>query len=1010
MATLDQLQLELSALRAEFNRQYRPAIQALLNEANNGATREQIYDRYQSLYAAVVSTSKELDRIKSDADAIRSQFGVPDFIATVDDVASRIPLQQTDLDTALSTATRNTNTNTSTSQSASGGTASTPQTLGAASAANPDNANTAAGGQPSSGIPLGATGATVTAIPGSVGRIAAGASGAIALPSNFGTTAGSQQPFLSREDAGPTVAQNIRQSAQSQAQNDLGSSGIGPAPNPLDRYASYTYNLSLYLCTKNQYNTFATAGGDGASLTLPGDQLIARSGGSAIGANQRNQFFSDVDLGIDRLKITAAIGFNQSGQPTASGDVSFTIVEPAGATFLYRLQSAVAELYNRDPTVGRAFYNNTTFAMIIRFYGYDSAGNIVTVSSSNGTASAAGPGESAAISKIFFFQIANISTKIGSRVVEYHITGTYVPSFIAQGAVLGVTPARFELTGTNLNDIFNGIPGSENDTLDGPVDERSEATEAADDAAIAAATGVTPKASAQPSQNIPTRGLAQALNEESLRMTRPNKQGNKVADFADEFKIIFASEELKNAKVVIEGIDNDLSRTAGVRPTDTKALNTRENTSIAKNSKIFNVLPGTPIIQWLDMQIRNSDYIKQQASLLIKEDSDGGYLGEKSSGSGPNQAKSPIKWYKITPYVQIKDFDERRKTYAYKVTYVISDYFITDPRTPYFKRAPWPGPDKLYLYTFTGQNTQVLQYEQSLNYLYRQTFSLNAPLGSDPSQTASSSGIAGPGYAFRVVAETGKQGSLGASTDLAARAAAGIYTSSDFGELKIKVVGDPDYLFQDYYNITQAQVARAEIKRLGRNGLNTNASEIYLQMSFLTGDDWDLGTGVVNVTPKAGRVRKVSNAYRVNRVISEFTAGKFEQELQCTLLQTVDPERALVNGDYVSTALGGSSAVNTDTTDTNSTSARQETTDAASQATGAFDTDGSNDLRTQEGGFSSVPQSDTSALPAPPPPISSPLAERLQELGVQRAQFRRGLLPNQAQVGNDDAPPDPPYG
>jgi len=844
-----------------------------------------------------------------------------------------------------------------------------------------------------------------TAIPGSAGSIASGSSGAIALPANFGTTAGFPQTAFSRDDAGPSVAQNIRTSAQSKAQNDLGS-GIGPAPNPLDKYASYTYNLGLYLCTPRDYNSFATSA-DGTTLTLPGSQLIARSGGSPIGATHRNQFFSDLDLGIDKLKIDATIGFNQSGLPTSSGDISFTLIEPAGATFLYRLQSAVADLYNKDPSVGRAFYNNTTFAMIIRFYGYDSTGNIVTVKSTNNATDAAGAGESAAISKIFFFQIADISTKIGSRIVEYHITGTYTSNFVAKGAILGVSPARFELTGTNLNDIFNGIPGTENNA-NATQDSNPRAESSDADAQEGGFYGA--KASSQPSQNIPTRGLAQALNQEYLRLSRPNNEGNKVAEYPDEYKIIFASEELKNAKVVIPGTDNDLSRAAGSRPTDTKAGNTRKNTSIDKNSKLFEILPGTPIIQWLDQMIRNSDYVKKQASTLVSEDADaqeGGFYGEKAT-----QPKSPIKWYKIVPYVEIKQYDNLRKSYAYKITYVISDYYITDPKSPYFKRAPWPGPDKLYLYTFTGQNTQVLQYEQSLDFLYRQTFFLNAPLGTDSAQRASSAGMIGPSYAFRVVAETGKQGSLGASTDLSARAAAGIYSPTDFADLKIKVVGDPDYLFQDYYNVTQGQIAREEFKRLGKqNGLNSNYSELYLQMSFLTGDDWNLYSGIVNVEPKAGYVRKVSNAYRINRVVSTFQSGKFEQEVEGTLLSNVDPERALVKGDYVANAGAGiTPSINTDTTDRDSTSARQETTDTASQETGAFDTSGSDDLRTQEGGFSTVPQSPTGALPAPLPMVSSPLASRLQELGVQRDQFRRGLLPNQAQVGNDDAPPDTPYG
>lgn len=1005
MATLNQLQLELSALRTDFNRQYRPAIQALLNEANSGATRDQIYDRYQSLYAVVISTGKQLERIKKDADQIRSEFGVPDFIATVDDVLSRIPTQQTDLDTALSTATRNTTTGTVTSQAASGGTASTPQTQGGASAANPANADTAAGGQASPGIALGASNTTVTAIPGTAAGIAAGTSGIIASPANLGITAGSQQPILSQEDAGPSVAQNIRQSAQSSQALEG-----GPLPNPLDKYASYTYNLSLYLCTPAEYNRIARTEA-GPTISLPGDQLIARSGGAPVGANQRNEFFSDVDMVIDNLKIENTIGFSNTGIPTSGGKLSFTITEPAGATFLYRLQSAVASLYNKDPSVGKTFYGNSTFALVIRFYGYDINGVPIAARGVN-QIDAAGSSESALLTKTFYFVIDGIKTRIGTRIVEYHIGGVFAPMYVAKSAILGVSPARFELTGTNLNDIFNGIPGSSNTTSQ-DEDPRAETT--ADNTGAFDQNGANDKVSAQPSQNIPTRGLAQALNDEFNRLSRPDKQNNKVIEVPDEYEIIFASEALKNAKVVIPGADNDLSRAAGNKPADTKSINTKKNTSIDKNSKIFNILPGTPIIQWLDQMIRNSDYIKKQASVIISENTDADTQGDENFyGEKTNQPKSPVKWYKITPYIEIKQYDNLRKTYAYKITYVIGDYYITDAKSPYFKRAPWPGPDKLYLYTFTGQNTSILNYEQDFNWLYRQTFSVNAPMGQDAAkQAATQAGMIDNSYAFRVVAETGKQGSLGDSTDLSARAAAGIYSPTDLATVKIKIIGDPDYLLQDWYNVNQALLTRAEYKRsvaASSSGLNSNFGELYMQITFLTGDDWNLASGVVKVEPRSGYVRRVSNAYRINNIVSTFQNGRFEQDVQGTLLTGVDPERAIVKGDYVAGGSVGSSTVNTDTTDTDSNTARQETNDAASQETLTFDTSGSDDLRTQEGGSSTVPQSATGALPAPPPPFSSPLATRLQELGVQRDQFRRGLLPNQAQVGNDDAPPDSLYG
>jgi hypothetical protein len=352
---------------------------------------------------------------------------------------------------------------------------------------------------------------------------------------------------------------------------------------------------------------------------------------------------------------------------------------------------------------------------------------------------------------------------------------------------------------------------------------------------------------------------------------------------------------------------------------------------------------------------------------------------------------------------------------------VISDYDIISARTPYFKRAPWRGPDKLYNYTFTGQNTSILNYEQEFNALYIQTFGFGAALDLDPArQKATAAGQVSPSFAFRVVAGASKQGSLGQSTDPAARAADGIYSPTDFFKVKIRIIGDPDFLFQDYYNINQAlSVKKKPTESSSGNNtfaLNTNGGQLYFQVTFLTGDDYDLTEGIVKVEPRAGFVRRQSNAYELVQVVSEFQNGRFTQELHGLLLADVDPDQAFVKGDYTTNAAGqaATGAAVDETTDTDSESAREETTQA-SQATGAFDTDGSNDLRTQEGGSSSVPQSPTGALPVPPPAVSNPLAQRLRELGVQRQEFRRGLLPNQAQVGSDDAPPstpppDIPYG
>jgi hypothetical protein len=71
----------------------------------------------------------------------------------------------------------------------------------------------------------------------------------------------------------------------------------------------------------------------------------------------------------------------------------------------------------------------------------------------------------------------------------------------------------------------------------------------------------------------------------------------------------------------------------------------------------------------------------------------------------------------------------------------------------------------------------------------------------------------------------------------------------------------------------------------------------------------------------------------------------------------------------------------------------------------SFDSNGWGDIRVQEGGPSSVPQKPTDAVPAAPLSFAQRQAAAAEVMKqARRDQFRRKLLPNQAQTGNDDAP------
>ena len=958
-----------------------------------------------------------------------------------------------------------TTTEAASSQAASGGTSSTPQTQGGASAANPANADTAQGGDPSvtnttvgpsptpnnsenqsanetgSAFARGpdqtdaetarlnrqanAASAAAASPGGDVNQSAAetarlnrqanaASPNDIANPNNSTTNAGSDQTGGSNDDAPDSMAETTRSAAAADA-NSQGLKKNIPLTNPLDKYANYTYNLSLYMLTPEDYNSFVTSNTTSATISLPGDQLLIRSGGGPTGSSNRNPFFSDCDFVLDDLKIDSVIGFSEQGIPSSMGKISFTVTEPLGATFIYRLQSATATLANKDPNSAKQYFAHT-YAMVVRFYAYDDFGAPITPKGGVNQLDQANSSESAVVTKIFFFLLTDIKTRIGARIVEYKIEGIHYPNAGARTQNLGTSPAHFEVTGSNLDEVLNGTPGSTNSEIQSANETGSAFARGPDQADAETARlnrqAGAPTAAGQSSQNVPVRGLCQALNNHYKELASPGGQDVQSIEIPDEYEVLFASEKLRSAKTVTPGVDNSLQTSAGSPtsgPASTKAENTRKNTSVSKTAKGFKIYEGESIIQFIDEVISNTDYIKNQSKFLINESADTDVNSDADRDAKKAQGQTPLTWYKISTFSKILGYDNLRKVYAQKIIYVISDYAVTRTKTPYFNRAPWRGPDKVYNFTFTGQNTTILNYEQDFNALYIETFGYGAKLDSDPAQQAAEAfGEVGPSNAFRVVAGTGKKGSLGDSTDPTSRARAGLYSFTDLAKVKLKIVGDPDLLLQDYYNVNQALAAnkKSTEPQDGNNSnvINTTAGQIYFTVTFLTGDDYDLKKGIMDLASKSGYVRRQSTAYELTNIVSNFQSGRFTQDLNGIILSYVNPDQPYVDGDYNTSAAGQAAAGATvdSTTESNGQVAREESTPTE---TLSFDSNGWGDIRVQEGGPSSVPQKPTDAVPAAPLSFAQRQAAAAEVMKqARRDQFRRKLLPNQAQTGNDDAP------
>ena len=234
--------------------------------------------------------------------------------------------------------------------------------------------------------------------------------------------------------------------------NGISGGATMPQANVLDQYASYTYSLSWYMMSPEQYTAMQKT-----HRITPNDwSLLAQSGGASIQSGNangtRNKYFM-LDYYLDNLVISSAV----MTRATQANEISFDITEPNGITLLANLQRAANDILNMSGP------NNAmqviTYCMVIRFYGYDVQGNLITkVGNMTGTPGASPTSSNAVVVKYFPFNIVELTFSAANKAVVYHVKGNPTNYNYASGSQLGSIPFAFELSGQTVSDILCGQP------------------------------------------------------------------------------------------------------------------------------------------------------------------------------------------------------------------------------------------------------------------------------------------------------------------------------------------------------------------------------------------------------------------------------------------------------------------------------------------------------------------------------------------------------------------------
>lgn len=209
-------------------------------------------------------------------------------------------------------------------------------------------------------------------------------------------------------------------------------------PNPLDQYVNYTYGLTLFALSPEEFN------GLSAGSTTSGQVLIASGGRRNKGLTRNSEFYED--FYFDNLKMNTVIGMNARSRSSNVIDIQFTVQEPYGISLLNRLLKVAGDL-------GAENWNEMPFLIQVDFFGNNEDGTLVNPIPDQ--------------TKKIPLKLIECKIKVSTKGSEYQFAAVpYHHSAFLENA--GTTPAFLEVTAKTVKDFFSSgkdSPGSYTNAL-----------------------------------------------------------------------------------------------------------------------------------------------------------------------------------------------------------------------------------------------------------------------------------------------------------------------------------------------------------------------------------------------------------------------------------------------------------------------------------------------------------------------------------------------------------------
>jgi len=673
-----------------------------------------------------------------------------------------------------------------------------------------------------------------------------------------------------------------------------------PRINPLHQFATYTYSISLFILSKEDINTLTT----NPASWVPGQNrvktcLIA-SGGKNTGHYVRNSNFTD-DFYFTDLKMTTVIGLNNRSKASNAIEISFGVIEPYGMSLLDRIMAAASDIQAPN-------FKAMPYLLEIDFYGSTDAGIATKLDSQR---------------KRIPIQIIEMKIKAGTKGSEYQIKAVpWNHQALSQSAA--TVPINMEVKASTVGEFFyNNVTNAADQLAISKQDAEKMAASSAiqrkeqadKEAKKTDASGrlvndprrldkVEPDASARvptDEETIQNKGIVNrafavsslcgGINGWYTDLLLKKLRGTK-----DQI-IVNVHEDIAKTKIVVPAT-KDISRSAvrDDKPADAAKAASRDANRVFTDAAAFPISAGTSILQVIDMVMRNSAYITNQIkdpANMTPQD-----LAEREG--------KVLNWYKVIPTVEIGKYDYAMNKFSTVTTYHIMPYKVYDSKHPNGPSAAPKGSIKKYYYSYTGKNTDVIDFQMDFDTLYYTAVTAGAAKWQadliqaaaqqqdDAAKVAANEAPAAAELINRQLKlvsaqpqSTGVGGTQnGTKPILVADIQKGLYSSSrgDMLNLKLKIVGDPELIKQDdiYTNPAQADYLD-KIKTLeamsDTGSIPMDTGEVMAQVEFRTIVDMNPLTGLPLEKPEYAKNSVFSGLYRMLTVDNVFANGKFEQTI-----------------------------------------------------------------------------------------------------------------------------------